>query len=304
VPNAESEWDIFVANGGLDIPFEHITDELLKQPRKPLPQQQQQKQQQQPKDRRGGGTPAPASTDQPPSAPCYRTTQLLSNDQDDEVDVGTSNKPRKSTPDGKTTDQGPATRSSTKKAPAATLAARADAGAAPPSPAGQSTPSRSKKQHGSGKDTEPVVIQIKGSAAAAATAATATTNGQKRSNARTPTQPAKPPAASRSPTPTKPSTPPLSRPSSGEGRPAQQGTVPSSYLRRQHEGYDEDRGHHVFSVNIPYGEHRFAPIHVHERDDLTKLAAKFARTWRVHNKELRIRRMLVKMKAAMQEEPL
>ncbi|KAJ2711318.1 hypothetical protein H4R19_003305 [Coemansia spiralis] len=304
---AESEWENFVANGGLDIPFEHITDELLKHPRKPLLQPQPP--QQPPKAQRDISTPSPVAKDHPPPTLGDRTTQLLNNDRDDEVEIGSRSggKTRKGASGSKTGDHGPAARSSTKKAPAAGPAARADAGTTSPMSAGQTPASqtpgpRSKKQQTSGKSGDAVGIQIKGAAAVAAAA-----NGQKRGNARAPTQPAKPAAPaepSRSPTPTKPSTPPLSRSSSGEGRPAQQGTVPSSYLRRQHEGYDEDRGHHVFSVNIPYGELRYAPIHVHERDDLTKLAAKFARTWRVHNKELRIRRMLVKMKAVMLEDPL
>ncbi|KAJ1733571.1 hypothetical protein LPJ61_001497 [Coemansia biformis] len=341
--SAEMEWENFVANGGLDIPFESISDELLKQPR-----QKQQPQQQKP--RRSGKDSPPASKDRPPSVPSVlgdRTAQVLNNDVDDDLDLGgspeptsgrSSNNAHKGASGGKAVvELETATRGSAKKTAATAPASRAEiataAATATPAP-GRTTPPSTKQQQqqqqqqkqlpqkqqqpqqkqtqkqstGKGAGAPTGGIQIKGTAAASTSAA----NGHKQQGSvRTPAQPAQPakPAAaspSRSPTPTKPGTPPasLSRSSSGEGRTAQQGALPSSYLRRQFEGYDEERGHHVFSVNIPYSEHRYAPIHVHERDDLNKLAAKFARTWRVHNKEQRIRRMLAKMREAMLAEPL
>ncbi|KAJ2158557.1 hypothetical protein GGF46_003676 [Coemansia sp. RSA 552] len=264
----EMEWENFVANGGLDIPFDSITDELLKQPRRPLAERQ---------------------ADVKPVSVHDRTESLLNDDNDEDDDLspspgiadgrGSSTRRR-----SKQREQGISIRGSAKR----------EAKAAAASQAPKQPPQASASSKGG--------IQIKDTS----------TNGSttpKKPATKTPTAPANASAPSRSrpATPPKPSTPPLqplSRSSSGEGAPRSQGTVPSSYPRRQHEVYDEERGRHVFSANIPYAENRYAPIHVHEKDDVAKLAAKFARVWRVHSKELHIKRMLTKMRVVMQECPL
>ncbi|KAJ2016184.1 hypothetical protein GGI06_003155 [Coemansia sp. S85] len=173
-------------------------------------------------------------------------------------------------------------------------------------------------QQAQASDAGSLGIRIKGSSAKPPAAPAPAVNGRtsapagSSSPARAPTRPTPPDAAvtgARSASPVRPATPPTnrtaSRSSSGdEGRAPAQGAAPSSYLRRQYEVYDESRGRHLFSVNIPYDEGRYAPIHIHDRDDLSKLASKFARTWRVHNKEQRIKLLLTKVKALMQEASL
>ncbi|KAJ2381107.1 hypothetical protein H4S02_006364 [Coemansia sp. RSA 2611] len=232
--SAEVEWENFVANGGLDIPFDRITDELLKQPRRqPAPKK-----------------PHNDNNSEDPGEPPARPSRP-----------------------SKPSEHGISIRGSAKKA----------ATKAPPQPqpsakaSKQPQPSaKASRQQQQPKPTKP--------------ATPATTNGHR---------------PSRSPTPTRPATPARASSSERSSSPARAaGSVPASYLRRQHEAYDEDRGRHVFSVNIPYDEYRCAPIHVHERDDVAKLAAKFARIWRVHGKELRIKRVLTKMKAVVQDDPL
>ncbi|KAJ1749938.1 hypothetical protein LPJ79_003322 [Coemansia sp. RSA 1821] len=265
--SAEMEWENFVANGGLDIPFENITDELLKQPQRPLSGHQRSK----------SG---------------HRQTSAKANP------VATSDDYRSQQRQKKQPEQGISIRGSAKKAAAAgsTKASELQAEMAALS-IGQAA-SRTD-QADSATKRQPHVRDTK-----AKSTRPGSTNGHKAS---APPQPARPLAAnssSRPITPSKPVTPTRSRSSSVESSPrlAPSGNVPSSYMRRQYEVYDEDRGRHIFSVNIAYDDGRYAPIHVHERDDLAKAAAKFARIWRVHNKELRIKRMLTKMKAVMQDE--
>ncbi|KAJ2174249.1 hypothetical protein GGH16_001407 [Coemansia sp. RSA 560] len=306
--SAEAEWENFVANGGLDIPFESITDELLKQPRRPLTQS---KSSQQKND----------AHQHMPSGKTQDRTELLLNDDNDDTDdfsesTGTSDTHAdRSQRQNKQSDQGISIRGSAKKAAAVTATAKsstARVGEGKASQGSDQTAPRSvpagktqSRQQQPAKKSNPPSNQVKVSKPAP-TATNGHTPVDKTSAQ--PAQPVKPaqPSQSRSITPTKPATPtrPLSRESSSEGSSRPTGGVPSSYMRRQYETYDEDRGRHVFSVNIPYDEHKFAPIHVHERDDVSKLAAKFARIWRVPNKEQRIRRMLSKMKAVMQDDPL
>ncbi|KAJ2454848.1 hypothetical protein EV183_001268 [Coemansia sp. RSA 2336] len=259
--SAEMEWENFVANGGLDIPFENITDELLKQPQRPLSGHQRSKS----SHRQESAKPHPAA-----ASDDYKSQQ----------------RPKKQP------EQGISIRGSAKKA--------AKASELQAEMAALSIGSSRTDQAGSAAKRQPHMRDTK-----AKPARSESTNGHK---ATAPSQPpARPLAAassSRPTTPSKPVTPTRSRSSSVESSPrlAASGNVPSSYMRRQYEVYDEDRGRHIFSVNIAYDDGRYAPIHVHERDDLAKAAAKFARIWRVHNKELRIKRMLTKMKAVMQDE--
>ncbi|KAJ2809438.1 hypothetical protein H4R20_000058 [Coemansia guatemalensis] len=306
----EMEWENFVANGGLEIPFDSITDELLKHPRRPAPPHQQQLQQQQQKGRRQGKKPQLTLED--------RTERLLNDDKDDENDSSDSyannerrradSTRRNAAPRSRKPEQGISIRGSAKKAAADAEAMSSRAKKANSAAPGQASPVPPKQRQ---REKDPFAAQFKGAAMAADPTTSAASNGRRQADVRTPTQPARPaapPSPSRSPTPSKPSTPPLSRPlsrsSSSDGRTQQAGTTPSSYLRRQYEVHDEDRGRHMFSVNIPYSENRFAPIHVHERDDLAKAAAKFARIWRVHNKEQRIKRMLTKIMSVMLEDSL
>ncbi|KAJ1854008.1 hypothetical protein GGH12_000375 [Coemansia sp. RSA 1822] len=310
--SAEAEWENFVANGGLDIPFESITDELLKQPRRPLTQSK-------------GSQQKNDAHQRLLSEKTRDRTELLLNDDNDDTDdfsesTGTSDAHAdRSQRQNKQSDQGISIRGSAKKAAAAVMVtaksstARVSEGKA--SQGSDYTASRTvsagktpSRQQQPAKKANPPSNQGK-----VLKPAPTATNGHKPvdKTPALPAQPTQPPhpaqsSRSRSTTPTKPATPtrPLSRASSSEGSSRPIGGVPSSYMRRQYETYDEDRGRHVFSVNIPYDEHRFAPIHVHERDDISKLVAKFARIWRVHNKEQRIKRMLSKMKAVMQDDPL
>ncbi|KAJ2359193.1 hypothetical protein GGF43_000214 [Coemansia sp. RSA 2618] len=304
--SAELEWENFVANGGLDIPFESITDELLKQPCRPLTQTKGSHQNK-------SNTPSKGNHQRTQSGKTHDRTELLLNDDNDDTDDFSESTGASDAHAGggrrqsRQSEQGISIRGLAKKAAAAAATksstARADAGTASLGRdkavprAVQPTKTPSKQQTAKGPSAPSKDLK----------AAPAAVNGHKPAD-KTPVQPTRPAPSSRSrsTTPTKPATPTrsLSRASSSEGSPRASGSVPSSYMRRQYEVYDEDRGRHVFSVNIPYDEHRFAPIHVHERDDVAKLAAKFARIWRVHNKEQRIKRMLSKMKAVMQEESL
>ncbi|PIA18860.1 hypothetical protein COEREDRAFT_79411 [Coemansia reversa NRRL 1564] len=305
----EMEWENFVANGGLEIPFESITDELLKHPQRSVTSHQQQQQ----KSRRQGKKPQLTRED--------RTERLLNDDKDYECDTSDNlanggrrasvGSRRNAVPRNGKPEQGISIRGSAKKAAAnsegkssrtkkSNLVARGRESPVPPKQQRQQQQQSARNLSGG---------QIKG---AKATDPTTTTipNGGRQANARTLSRPSRsvaPPSPSRSPT-LKPDTPPLSRPlsrsSSNDGHTQQSGTIPSSYLRRQYEVHDEDRGRHVFSVNIPYSENRFAPIHVHERDDLENLAAKFARIWRVNNEEQKIKRMLTKIMSVMLEDSL
>ncbi|KAJ2079250.1 hypothetical protein H4R24_003911 [Coemansia sp. RSA 988] len=294
----EMEWENFVANGGLEIPFDSITDELLKHPHRPVHQQQQQQQQ---KGRRQGKKPQLSLED--------RTERLLNDDKDDEYDTSDSHANsehrrsnsarRNATPRGRMPEQGISIRGSAKKAAANSEATSSRAKKSNSVAPERALPSSSRQQQ-PGKSLS--AAQTKGTKAVDSTTP-ATPNGNRQADVRTP-KPVAPSSPSRSPTPSKPLSRPLSRSSSSESLVHQSGTIPSSYPRRQYEVYDEDRGRHMFSINIPYNDNRFAAIHVHERDDITKLAAKYARTWRVHNKEQRIKRMMTKIMSVMLEDPL
>ncbi|KAI9505839.1 hypothetical protein BX070DRAFT_220859 [Coemansia spiralis] len=250
--SAEIEWENFVANGGLELPFDRITDELLvKQPRPAQPKLSYHAE----------GTPArrrrPADDLQDAGA------ARLNGDGDAADKAGRSS--RGANPSSLKAQKGIAIRGAAKTPES--FGAAIDQVAAPQARRPSATPAKPPKPA-----ADPVGIRIKGT--------TPVPNGA-RADAQPPAKPTGP--SSRPSTPTKPSTPPratLSRPSSNEGR----STMPSTYLRRQFEGYDEDRGRHIFSVNIPYDDNRYAPIHVHEKDDLARLAAKFARTWRLQTR--------------------
>ncbi|KAJ1771754.1 hypothetical protein IW140_001269 [Coemansia sp. RSA 1813] len=335
--SAENEWENFVANGGLEMPFESITDDLLKHPqrnstgrkqnRRPSGSDTKSSHHQQPADAvasRGGKESAQHSS---------RTMALLNNDHDQENDdasdspgrydaeVQESERPAR----GSNKQSSSTLRQKSKPArgtaktgdPSGAMASLVLDQVSAPRPRRPSIPisERTTRSNPSArKAKEPIAdpaigIRIKGTSPGTSSAAP---NGN---HARTasprqlsvPVRPTGSPSPSRPTTPVKPASPSgnLSRSSSSEGRRApSSGSVPSSYLRRQFEGYDEDRGRHIFSVNIAYDDNRFAPIHVHERDDLAKTAAKFSRTWRLHNKELRIKQLLVKMKSVLQEASL
>ncbi|KAJ2613999.1 hypothetical protein H4S08_001924 [Coemansia sp. RSA 1365] len=301
----EMEWENFVANGGLEIPFENITDELLKHPQRSVTPNQQQQQ----KSRRQGKKPQFTRED--------RTERLLNDDKDYECD--TSDNPanggrrasvgshRNATSRNRKPEQGISIRGSAKKAAANSEGKSSHTKKSNLVAQGRESPVPSKQQRQSARNQSGV--QNKGAKANDPTTATMP-NGRRQANARTSSRPSKsvaPPSPSRSPT-LKPDTPPVSRPlsrsSSNDGGTQQTGTIPSSYLRRQYEVHDEERGRHLFSVNIPYSENRFAPIHVHERDDVEKLAAKFARIWRVNKEEQKIKRMLTKIMSVMLEDSI
>ncbi|KAJ2415325.1 hypothetical protein GGI10_001775 [Coemansia sp. RSA 2530] len=348
--SAEMEWENFVANGGLDMPIDRITDDLLKHPRS-----------------RSQSTLSPAEVPRPVyghrdpishsrvgstalEKTLDRAALLLSNDGDDgddddidDVEVsrntdrpdssferseGESEQKAPSFPQGisirgsaqtplPTVSLSQLENSMTSLAlnPTTTPRARQPSG-----PVAERTMRKGSAlpQQAQASDAGSLGIRIKGSSAKPPAAPAPAVNGRtsapagSSSPARAPTRPTPPDAAvtgARSASPVRPATPPTnrtaSRSSSGdEGRAPAQGAAPSSYLRRQYEVYDESRGRHLFSVNIPYDEGRYAPIHIHDRDDLSKLASKFARTWRVHNKEQRIKLLLTKVKALMQEASL
>lgn len=289
---AELEWENFVANGGLDIPIDSITDELLKQQRQQKGQQQQKR-----KDEK-------MHTEEHYMSPRNRVDVLLNNDNDDEGDdedldsaygrgSKCSNVTAAAASSGKKTkeqqqNQGIAIRGTAK-------AANSNRRPSVPSNAHLTKNSRSPPT----APVDSLGIRIKGTST---------------SSSKPPVSPRISPAANTAlrRVPSQPETPgnrSRSRSSSTErqvhsSNVARQGATPSSYPRRQFEGYDEDRGRHLFSVNLPYDEHRSAPIHVHERDDIQKLAAKFCRTWRVHPKELRIKQLLIKMKSLMVDSPI
>ncbi|KAJ2878864.1 hypothetical protein H4R27_005611 [Coemansia aciculifera] len=343
--SAEMEWENFVANGGLDMPIDRITDDLLKQPRSrsqsvfsqveaPRPAYEHREPISHP---RVGSTVLEKAHD--------RAALLLSNDGDgDDDDVEVSRNVDR--PDSSfEKSEGEAEQKARPSAQGISIRGTA----ATPLPAvaaisrlensmaslvlNQAVAPRTKQssapmaertvrkgsapaQQVQSSDAGSLGIRIKG--ASSKQPPTPAVNGRAsapvdtRSPSRGPTRPTPPDATgngARSTTPIRPATPSsnrsISRSSSGdEGRPAAQGAAPSSYLRRQYEVYDEGRGRHLFSVNIPYDEGRYAPIHIHEKDDLPKLASKFARTWRVYNKEQRIKLLLTKVKALMQEASL
>ncbi|KAJ2849916.1 hypothetical protein IWW36_002301 [Coemansia brasiliensis] len=271
--SAEMEWENFVANGGLDIPFENITDELLKQPQRPLSSHQRSK---------GSNRQIPAKNNGTSASDDYNTRNQQRAKKQPEQGISIRGSAKRATAAAPTTS---GLQTEMAALSIGQTASRAD------QVASSSTKQRQQSQTRAA-DTKPKSTR------------TESTNGYK---ANAPSQPSRPHPAStssRPTTPSKPAAPTRSRSSSTESSPrlSPSGNVPSSYLRRQYEVYDEDRGRHIFSVNIAYDDGRYAPIHIHERDDLAKAAAKFARIWRVHNKELRIKRMLVKMKAVMQDE--
>ncbi|KAJ2461993.1 hypothetical protein GGI03_004764 [Coemansia sp. RSA 2337] len=338
--SAEMEWENFVANGGLDMPIDRITDDLLKQPHSRSQSVFSQVEAPQPAyERRDpishthvGSTVLEKAHD--------RAALLLSNDGDgDDDDVEVSRNVDR--PDSSfEKSEGEA-----EQKPLASQGITIRGSAAPPPPAvisgletrmaslvlNQAVVPRVKQsnapvaehtvrkgsapaQQAQSSDAGSLGIRIKGASAKQPPTANGRASApvEARSPSRGPTRPTPPDATgkgARSVTPTRPATPSsnrsASRSSSGdEGRPVAQGTAPSSYLRRQYEVYDEGRGRHLFSVNIPYDEGRYAPIHIHEKDDLPRLASKFARTWRVSNKEQRIKLLLTKVKALMQEAAL
>ncbi|KAJ2491558.1 hypothetical protein IWW37_002230 [Coemansia sp. RSA 2050] len=344
--SAEMEWENFVANGGLDMPIDRITDDLLKQPHS----RSQSVLSPVEAPRPAYGHRDPISHSRMGSTALEKTLDraalLLSNDgDDDDVDDVEVNR-NTDRPDSSfekseeeaeqkawSSGQGISIRGSAGiPPPAASMSQLEDSmtslalnmSTAPRArqPSGPNAERIVRKgsappQQAQASDSGSLGIRIKGSSAKLPAAPVV--NGRASapavgscSPARAPTRPALPDAAgigARSATPARPATPPTnrsaSRSSSGdEGRTPVQGAAPSSYLRRQYEVYDECRGRHLFSVNIPYDEGRYAPIHIHERDDLSKLASKFARTWRVHNKEQRIKILLTKVKALMQEASL
>ncbi|KAJ2657676.1 hypothetical protein IWW48_004422 [Coemansia sp. RSA 1200] len=348
-PSAELEWENFVANGGLEMPFENITDDLLKHPqRQPAGRKQsghgsKNGYRQKPADKNSSNSNnTGVSSGDKTAQYSSRTMMLLNNDEDQENDDA-SDSPDRSGPgsreadrpmrggsggNSKTGDGGTARKEISIRGTAKTTGASGMASllgdhASASRPRRPSIPAASERAAVSAKKTkEPVDpaigIRIKGTSPDTSSSSSSSTTSGAANGSSTRIHPAEPPhppsmpsrttTASptlRAPTPTKPASPPasISRSSSSEGRRAAS-TVPSSYLRRQFEGYDEDRGRHIFSVNIPYDENRYAPIHVHEKDDLAKLAAKFTRTWRLHNKELRIKQLLTKMKSLLIESSL
>ncbi|KAJ2336408.1 hypothetical protein GGI00_000845 [Coemansia sp. RSA 2681] len=344
--SAEMEWENFVANGGLDLPIDRITDDLLKHPRSrsqsvfspaEVPRSAHEQRREPPiADARMGGSGLERAHD--------RAALLLNNDgddDDDDIEVGrNAHRPDSSYDksegegegEGEVEQKGVSIRGSAPKAqPVAAIshlensmaslalnqvaAPRASRPSIPErTPRKGSAPAQQQQPRPQPSDADSLGIRIKGSSAKLpASPAAANGRASAPADARTPSRPT-PSAAgggggARAATPTKPVSPSanrsVSRSSSGdEGRAAAQGSTPSSYLRRQFEVYDESRGRHLFSVNIPYDEGRYAPIHIHERDDLPKLAAKFARTWRVHNKEQRIKLLLTKVQALIQDSSL
>ncbi|KAJ2687882.1 hypothetical protein GGH99_003164 [Coemansia sp. RSA 1285] len=345
-PSAELEWENFVANGGLEMPFENITDDLLKHPqRQPAGRKQsgsgsKNGHRQKPADKNGNSSSSSSSNagvagGDKAAQYASRTMLLLSNDEDQENDDA-SDSPDRSGPGSREADRptrggsggsskpsgggGGGTarkeisiRGTAKPTGASGMASLLGDHASASRPRRPSIPAKKTRE-----PVDPAVgIRIKGTfpdtssssaSASSSTPGAANGSGSTRTHPAEPSMPSRTTTASptlRAPTPTKPASPSpsISRSSSTEGRrPA--ATVPSSYLRRQFEGYDEDRGRHIFSVNVPYDENRYAPIHVHEKDDLAKLAAKFTRTWRLHNKELRIKQLLAKMKSLLIESSL
>ncbi|KAJ1902512.1 hypothetical protein LPJ81_003568 [Coemansia sp. IMI 209127] len=334
--SAETEWENFVANGGLEMPFENITDDLLKQ-QPPRNSNSGPKPNDHPSDpvSKNGHHHAKQPSDSIVSEsrggssaqPSNRTMALLNNDQDQENDDA-SDGPDKHDADSREPER--SARGSNKRSnstprlkgkPVRGAAKAADSFGTTPSVPDQAAPSRPRRPSipiperpstrtnaAAKKPKEPkepvtdaaIGIRIKG---------TSPNGNHAHTEPRQTPTPARPVGggspSSRPTTPSKPMSGSLSRSSSSEGRQAPSGgSVPSSYLRRQFEGYDEDRGRHIFSVNIAYDDNRFAPIHVHERDDLAKVAARFVRTWRIHNKELRIKQLLTKMKSTLQEASL
>ncbi|KAJ2379653.1 hypothetical protein IW150_000008 [Coemansia sp. RSA 2607] len=309
--SAEDEWENFVANGGLEIPLDRITDDLLKHPRRTSATQD--------KAPSGGqrlnSERASEQTHEQPVvservddvAQCGRPPLMLDDGDTSDSGVGNADSGASSADRLAGGKQGGQARSASKKRGGADrragqngVAPGVDQIAAPqPRRPSMATSERTVRNAGSSSTSpehppvpaDPLGIRIKGSAAL---------NGKPPANTRAPPLPLLP-SGSR---PTTPARPPRSdsRSSSSEGRMRQ--STPSSYYRRQFEGYDENRGRHLCSVNVPYDENRFAPIHVHEKDDVVKLAAKFARTWRVYNKEQRIKQLLSKMKALSQEAAL
>ncbi|KAJ2901107.1 hypothetical protein IWW38_000072 [Coemansia aciculifera] len=309
--SAEMEWENFVANGGLDMPIDRITDDLLKHPRSrsqsvfsPAAEPPRSVPEQQRRDPPHVFTDGSSGLDRAHD----RASLLLNNDaddddDDDDVEVGRNNANRpdssfeKSEGEGESFERkGLAIRGSASKPRPVTTTTTT----ALPVPRKSSVPAQIQSS-----DASSLGIRIKGSSNANSPAASPAINGRT-----PPTRPSVTSGTGAVTPPTKPASPSanrsLSRSSSGdESRFAaqQSGSTPSSYLRRQFEVYDEGRGRHLFSINIPYDDGRYAPIHVHEKDDLPKLAAKFARTWRVHNKEQRIKLMLTKFRTLM-DEPL
>ncbi|KAJ2786989.1 hypothetical protein GGI15_001095 [Coemansia interrupta] len=334
--SAEMEWENFVANGGLEIPFDRITDDLLKHPRRtsatqekiPIPATSNLRERRPSSglasDRPHGLPPAATSPSEHVSAaqqqhrqqqqkPGGRAALLL--DDEDTSDSAAGNQDSGSSGAERSAKPGIAIRGAAKKRGGVDrTAAKQNNGmsslvldqVAAPQPRRPSVPiaehaARNAIASAAQPDqppggADPLGIRIKGAASL---------NGkQPASDVRSPSAPIRPSAGnSRPSTPSKPKPRSDSRSSSNEGR-VKQNSTPSSYYRRQFEGYDEDRGRHLCSVNIAYDENRFAPIHVHEKDDVVKLAAKFARTWRVYNKEQRIKQLLTKMKALTQEAAL
>ncbi|KAJ1719828.1 hypothetical protein LPJ53_005468 [Coemansia erecta] len=336
--SAETEWENFVANGGLEIPFDRITDDLLKHPRRASTSQDKAAPRASSlRDRRpssSGLPPAAAAVAASPSEHVAAAQQqqqqgsraaLLLDDEDTSDSAAGAQDSGSSSSSGKQgmSVRGTAAAAAKKKKKngsdknAAKHGGRMDSlvldQVAAPQPRRPSVPiaeraarnaiasaaaAPSDQQSGA---ADPLGIRIKGAASL---------NGKQQpspaaADVRSPSAPLRPSAGSSRPTtPSKPKPRSDSRSSSNEGRARQQSSTPSSYYRRQFEGYDEDRGRHVYSVNIAYDENRFAPIHVHEKDDVVKLAAKFARTWRVYNKEQRIKQLLTKMKALTQEAAL
>ncbi|KAJ2706072.1 hypothetical protein FB645_001936 [Coemansia sp. IMI 203386] len=334
--SAEMEWENFVANGGLEMPLDRITDDLLRHPRRESTSKQTspdtgtaQRLSSSDKASHNDYTHAAAPSLAHASAKQDKRPTLMLDDDDDTSDSAMG-KPDSSGSDvdraggkrgSKDGSQGISIRGATKstvksdsrvtqpateKAAASTSQAKNSGNGPTPernlrnagSAALQASQQQQQQQNVSGSDS--LGIRIKG---------TSVSNGQlKTADIRTPSAPIRPAAnTSRPSSPSKPDSASAgrssSRSSSTEGR-AKTISTPNTYLRRQFEGYDEDRGRHIFSVNIAYDENRHAPIHVHEKDDVVKLAAKFARTWRVYNKEQRIKQLLIKMKNLTQEAAL
>ncbi|KAJ1938349.1 hypothetical protein GGF37_004842, partial [Kickxella alabastrina] len=309
----EAEWENFVANGGLEIPFDRITDDLLKNMQRTSVSQD--------KPTLSGiaseiTTPLPpvftpaAASDVSPKQRSRAMVQL-----DDDNDTSDDDTEHPDTFESHTAQAGPKGGSSPAAANEQSISIRGSAKKTSENPSWASNgmsslvldqvvaprtrrpsipiserttrtvpPATSTQPRPLPANTDPLGIRIKGVVSSKARSST---------DVRTPSMPIRPTASDLRPaTPTKPAVPltrPSSRSSSNEGRAKAQGPVPSTYLRRQAEVYDEDRGRHIFSASIPYDENRYAPIHVHERDDVAKLAAKFARTWRIHNKEQRVK---------------
>ncbi|KAI8322614.1 hypothetical protein GQ54DRAFT_310838 [Martensiomyces pterosporus] len=336
--SAVMEWENFVDNGGLDMPFESITDDLLKQKVSRVRSQPKSGSSNTSAGSRaavGSIDDMGASNSRVAATRGKRQPQVLALDDDDDDDLSDDaaldayeneagrRQAQQQQQQQRRQDQGISIRGSAKKQSSQHPSSRVDNNGMaslvldqvvsprtrrPSVPiserASQNNATKTLQGSGSGNS---VGIRIKGT-----TSSTANGNSSSASTSepRMPSAPMAPGSGRRSCTPTKPATPTpssrlSSRSSSREERAAKSmASTPSTYLRRQHEGYDEDRGRHLFSVNVAYDEGRYAPIHVHEKDNVANLASKFARTWRVHNKELRIKTVLTKVKALMQDSPL